>query len=146
MILRSRSTLWLVAAAALSLAALRSASPAWSSGVWHFVLLALVIATIRARVVDDARSAWWFGFALFGWVSFLFADQSGLMTGLLGALLHPFAPQYFRNDDDPEIRAWICRYDIAKRLLGLVAGLIGGTIVSRCDRRSAPGDPANPNA
>jgi hypothetical protein len=52
---------------ALAVAALRSATDAWDSGVFGLTLLAFLAAVPLAIYRANGRRAFWLGFALFGW-------------------------------------------------------------------------------
>jgi hypothetical protein len=53
---------------AVGLAALRSASAQWDGAVFGVTLLILTTSILVAIYRDQARRAFWIGFALFGWV------------------------------------------------------------------------------
>ena len=53
---------------AVGLAALRAATDAWDSGVLGITLALLLISVLLAVHRTEGRRAYWFGFALFGWV------------------------------------------------------------------------------
>lgn len=55
----------------LAFTALRTASPLWTSVLYTFTIGVLMVAVIAARFRRGAEKAFWFGFALFGWVIFI---------------------------------------------------------------------------
>lgn len=61
------SLLGVVVAVAFGIAALRSATDAWDSGVLGITLFTLLVAVLLAVHRTDRQRAYWLGFALFGW-------------------------------------------------------------------------------
>ncbi len=61
---------------AVACVALRSASPTWVAALLGLMLLALTAAVPLALFRQGADRAWWFGFALFGWLYLLLLGYS----------------------------------------------------------------------
>jgi hypothetical protein len=61
---------------AIACVALRSASPTWVAALLGLTLLALAAAVPLAIFRQGADRAWWFGFALFGWLYMLLLGYS----------------------------------------------------------------------
>ena len=61
---------------AVGCVALRSASPTWVAALLGVVLLVLTAAVPLAIFRQGAQRAWWFGFALFGWLYLLLLAYS----------------------------------------------------------------------
>lgn len=96
---RKRSTIaalmGTVVLAAASLAAFRSGSLFALRLFYTLTLGILLLATLGARLCREETRAFWFGFAMFGWVYMIFA--LGLRPGLSPALMAS-QPELFIND------------------------------------------------
>jgi hypothetical protein len=81
----------LIVIVAIELAALQSATREWAEVARFVTVAALVMATHRARYSMGRPGAWWFGFALMGWASYLLGiDATRQWTSLDGYKLDSF--------------------------------------------------------
>ncbi len=60
-----------VGVAAFVLAIWQMATESWASVAFNLTVLALIVASCKARFSEGPAGAWWFGFALFGWAQSL---------------------------------------------------------------------------
>lgn len=81
---------------AVAVAALKNASDVWAGGLLLITLFLLASAVLGVRYRREARQAFWFGFALFGWGYLVLAEapwfaehvRPGLPTTALLSYLH----------------------------------------------------------
>ncbi len=123
------SMLGIVAVAAVGIVAFQTATDAALTVVINGVVLILIYATVEAKFSQGSTAAWWFGFALFGWVALLCSEANLSTTKIFGWLMVLVEPTYFL-DDSPGIQRWICRYGMARALFSLVVGLGGAILVA----------------
>jgi hypothetical protein len=81
----------LVVLVAIELAALQSATREWAEVARLLTVAALVFASYQARYSTGRAGAWWFGFALLGWASYLLGvDATRQWTSFDGYKLDSF--------------------------------------------------------
>lgn len=128
---------------ALELAALRSATALWVDIARCLTVLALVIATYRARYCDD-RAGVWFGFALGGWAYYLLSvdlmgswlrwahDTESIVERLPFFILGLFDPGSRSVAFDSSARSVWVSYEarIIRSILTLIAAALGGLTCS----------------
>ena len=93
-----------VVLAAVGFAAMRSGSDLWLRLIYSLVALALLTATVLARY----RSAFWYGFAIFGWGYFLLG--LGPWVGLAST----------RTPENQPLNQMLLSYDAANSLCSFI--------------------------
>jgi hypothetical protein len=149
-------TLAFVAVCALAFAALRTASMFWFGAVYTFTTAILLWAVLAARFGRREERAFWYGFAVFGWGSFLIGsggwlthfnegediDRGSLNPSLLTSRLILFLVPRLRKDtvDLSEISQITANtIGIAYMLVTLAVALVGGCLAVALWRRRRRG-------
>jgi hypothetical protein len=135
--IRIAAAMGLIAIVALELAALRLATDAWVDVTRHLTIATLAIATYLARYRRGDESAWWFGFALFGWAYFaLVLDTMARWSASFGpnsvvslparSLLGLFMDWSEVRNTRALLDLWWNRYWILHSILILLVAALGG--------------------
>lgn len=143
-----------VAVIGVEIAAVRAGDPASVDLSGAVNLAVLVAATFRARHRGGRGSAFWFGFALAGWASFLFV-MDGFGAGRTGSIARAWPAwllQTWYDWDLPGDGVFLGGdgldrfYRILDNLIILPLGLVGGLVCRRlAGRPSRPGpSPGSP--
>ena len=148
---RLASLLWLVAIAAVFLAALRSGSHTWAGVACLVACGLLALGVVGVARTGGAERTWWLGFAVFGWGymylafwSAAYFAENELPTVPTEAMLEalrpyigppaPWLPGAHGLPDNPYWQVGHC-------LCGLLAALLGGALASAVfAARSNPSD------
>jgi hypothetical protein len=143
----------IIALIAVEIGLLRVASDNYVDLSRLLTVLVLAVATYLARYRQGDRAAWWFGFALLGWVCFALAvDATARQAAALGrrvgaspASLPPVTLLGVFMDDPKNVTGprltqllWN-RYEILRSILTLVGAALGGLAgLMLARRRGAP--------
>src|SRR4051812_41827814 len=121
---------------ALGLAAFQAATQVWVNIVFNLVVAALLTATYEAKRHKGAASAWWAGFASFGWAHLVlgliampwgqhFGISPDLVTGeVTGRLVNLLEPE----TSAAALKTWTAKFLVVHCVSSLLFGLLGAVV------------------
>jgi hypothetical protein len=132
----------LVALVAVEVAGLRSAEDGWVDVCRLLTATALVFATFLARDRRDEEAAFWFGFAVLGWASFVLVldaltarrSSESIISLLPRFVLQAIVDRTTTNSYAGSLRV-MRQFHILHLMLIMPAGFLGGVLYWSVDRR-----------